>query len=156
MHAGDGELSGDAKRHVSRANWLRQLAGMGTASLLPASSTARTLQSICMDLDSSRVHHTGRRLFEITVGPPGLDSWSPVTVRASLFGLEEWSGDSIEYVWLKDASSSTSRRVYAARKAPSGSAELQLTQALKSGYRARPMVYCRNGGLYEGDLFVVP
>ena len=117
---------------------------------------AATTQSICSELDDGAVHNAGGPLFDVSVGPAGFDSWCPVTVRASLAALDELRDDTIEYVWLKDASSPKARRIYASRKASAGSTAVELMQALKSGYRARPLLYCSRGGLYEGEVFTVP
>ena len=117
---------------------------------------AASTQSICSELDDDAVHNAGGPLFEVSVGPAGFDSWCPVTVRASLAALDELQGDSIEYVWLKDASSPKARRIYASRKASAESTAVELTQALKSGYRARPLLYCSKGGVFEGEVFTVP
>ena len=142
---------------LSRAAMLLQLNSL----LLPTShrfapprkAQAATLTSVCQELDaaaSDRRRPDDAHRFDVSVGAPGMDSWCSVSVRVT-----SADGSPVQYVWLKDATSSTSRRIFGAKKVPPDGGTAELTKLLKEGARARPMLYCNKNGLYEGEPFDV-
>ena len=59
--------------------------------------------------------------------------------------------DHIDYLWLKDARTESSQRIYAARSFAGDASAPRLTQNLKTGYVFKPMAYCSAHGLWEGQ-----
>jgi len=114
---------------------------------LPPQPALATLVSVCAALDEDA---TTRNLdpsrFQVRISAPGFDSWCAVTVRVSD------PDETVQYLWLKDAAPKA-RRIWAAAKLKPGVVEL--TQALKVGYRVKPLLYCSRHGLFEGAPFVV-
>lgn len=112
------------------------------------------IQSVVTTLDETEVHQPaqGVHAIEVAVGAPNSDSWCAVAVTAPR---------DVEYLWLKDASTATTRKVYGARyfAAQSSASPRQhpavLQQQLKVGYRAKPFSYSKENGLYEGETFIV-
>ena len=100
---------------------------------------------------STRTHrgtpdHPAEQL-AVVVGSPGFDSWCPVEVSAPLIV----GADHIDYLWLKDARTESSQRIYAARSFAGDASAPRLTQNLKTGYVFKPMAYCSAHGLWEGQ-----
>ena len=120
----------------------------------PTTVSAATLQGIIADLDdNAKVRNVGAPyVFEVVVGPPSFDDWCPVTVSAGVPGEDD---NSIQYLWLKDASTQKTRRIYGAKRVAPGSTAALLTQNLKRGYRAKPLLYSSERGLFEGEAFTV-
>ena len=87
------------------------------------------------------------RSIEVKIGKPNADAWCSVEIRAP-------QADAVEYLWLKDAQSPRTRKVYGAKNVRPSEAAV-LTQQLKVGYRAKPFFYSREIGLYEGEAFTV-
>jgi len=124
--------------------------------VLPLASDAATINSVCSSLEDSAHGRNsgGAHAFDVVVSPPGFDSWCTVTVRVQSADHD----DSVDYVWLKDASTTATRRIFAAKKvrpASAGTPAVELTQQLKQGYQVKPMAFCRVHGLYEGAAFTV-
>ena len=59
--------------------------------------------------------------------------------------------DHIDYLWLKDARTESSQRIYAARSFAGDASVPRLVQNLKKGYFFKPMAYCSAHGLWEGQ-----
>ena len=116
------------------------------ALLVPAlPSRAATIQSVVQALDDNEAHNIAIGDIIVNIGRPNSDSWCSVEVFAP---------QGVEYLWLKDAQSPLARKIYAAKSLrPSESAVLQ--KQLKVGYRAKPLYYSREIGLYEGEAFTV-
>ena len=126
-------------------------ASAAIATTSPRLARADTIQSICQKLDTDAPRnaqgHPAEQL-EIVVGLPGFDAWCPVEVSAPLIA----GADHIDYLWLKDARTETSQRIYAARSFAGDDARVpSLRQKLKKGYVFRPMAYCSGHGLWEGQ-----
>ena len=145
----------------------RVLVLLGAHALLtrraPPAQAGNPLFDACSMLDDrAEVRHAagGSHAFDVTIAPPGFDNWCTVEVRALAADQPHHGGDElgrVEYLWLKDASTSMTRRVYAARKLkptdePTAAV---LRQQLKVGYRVKPLLYCSLHGLYEGEPFTV-
>ena len=130
------------------------VAGLVAGPMAPLPAHPATIQSVVTTLDETEVHQPaqGVHAIEVAVGAPNSDSWCAVAVTAPR---------DVEYLWLKDASTATTRKVYGARyfAAQSSASPRQhpavLQQQLKVGYRAKPFSYSKENGLYEGETFIV-
>ena len=138
---------------ATRATLLKLAAWLVGSRMLPTPpAAAATIMSVCSSLDDERAVRNldDFHEFDVSVGAPGFDSWCAVTVRVKT--------DDIEYLWLKDASTPKTRRIFAAKQFPikgGASTVAELTQQLKVGYRVKPLSFCSSHGLYEGEPFTV-
>ena len=138
---------------ATRATLLKLAAWLVGSRMLPTPpAAAATIMSVCSSLDDERAVRNldDFHEFDVSVGAPGFDSWCAVTVRVKT--------DDIEYLWLKDASTPKTRRIFAAKQFPiKGGAYTvaEVTQQLKVGYRVKPLSFCSSHGLYEGEPFTV-
>lgn len=110
---------------------------------------AATIQGVVTSLDENEPHNLagGAHSINVIVGAPNSDSWCSVEVTVQDEGAE--------YIWLKDTSTSLTRRVYGAAKFTKPTEPTVLRQQLKVGYRAKPFFFSRESGLYEGEAFTV-
>ena len=126
------------------------------APQLPAN--AETVKEVVRRLDSTVSRNAdgdpAEHLCEIVVGQPGFDSWCPVEISAPyVVGAE---GHHIDYLWMKDARTVSTQRVFAARAFERTDPTIpRLVQNLKKGSVFRPMVYCSAHGLWEGEPITV-
>lgn len=132
----------------------RRAAVLGASAVIatsPLIARADTVQSICQKLEKdaptrNAAGHPAEQL-EVVVGAPGFDAWCPVEVSGPLLV----GADHIDYLWLKDARTAASQRIYAARSFTGDAGIPRLTQNLKKGYVFKPMAYCSAHGLWEGE-----
>ena len=124
---------------------------------LPSAAGAMMTVEICRNLDANAGNRFAGDTFaahniQVSVGPPGFDYWCPVEISAP----SSADGHHIDYLWLKDARTPKTTRIFAAKAFTAiDGAALQLTQLLKVGYVFRPMAYCSVHGLWEGDAVTV-
>ena len=131
-------------------------AALVVAPQLPAN--AETVKEVVRRLDGTVSHNAdgdpAEHLCEIVVGQPGFDSWCPVEISAPyVVGAE---GHHIDYLWLKDARTTSTQKIFAARAFERTDPTIpRLVQNLKKGSVFRPMAYCSTHGLWEGEPITV-
>ena len=133
-------------------------AGVALA-VTPLPVCAETVKDIVTRLDVSTASRNAdgdpaEHLVEVIVGLPGFDSWCPIEISAPyVVGAD---GHHIDFLWLKDARTASTRKVFAARAFERTDPSIpRLVQNLKKGSVFRPMAYCSAHGLWEGEPITV-
>lgn len=117
----------------------------------PLPAHAATIATTLQQLDQTEAHNTanGKHSLSVEIGAPNSDAWCSVDVAVP----SDCDCD-VEYIWIKDASTPLTRRVYSSRFLKSGETPVLRSQ-LKVGYRAKPLMYSKRDGLFEGEVFEV-